>query len=135
MMKKLEVNSIKMFLNEPTIEFNRPDGGRSIKTISLCDKEELDLVKDVIILRLLPKVYSIKDKVIRREVDDIETFTEKLNKVIAQREYLTEKQIAARAGISKRYLSKLINGNNTNPTIKVVKKLAEALECEVIDLI
>lgn len=134
-MKKLEVNSIKMFLNEPTIEFNRPDGGRSIKTISLCDKEELDLVKDVIILRLLPKVYSIKDKVIRREVDDIETFTEKLNKVIAQREYLTEKQIAARAGISTRYLSKLINGNNTNPTIKVVKKLAEALECEVIDLI
>lgn len=134
-MKKLEVNSIKMFLNEPTIEFNRPDGGRSIKTISLCDKEELDLVKDVIIIRLLPKVYSVKDRVIRREDNDTKTFTEKLNKIITQREYLTEKQISARAGISTRYLSKLINGVSTNPTIKVVKKLAEALECEIIDLI
>ena len=134
-MKKLEVNSIKMFLNEPTIEFNRPDGGRSIKTISLCDKEELDLVKDVIITRLLPKVYSIKDKIIRREKDSTETFTDKLNKVIAQREYLTEGQIAARAGISKRYLSKLINGISSNPTIKVVRKVAEALECEIVDLI
>lgn len=134
-MKKLEVNAIKMFLREPTIEFNRPDGGRSIKTISLCDKEELDLVKDVIIIRLLPKVYGVKDKIIRREENSGETFTEKLNKIISQREYLTEKQIAARAGISERYLRKLISGDNDNPTLKVIRRLAEALECDVVDLI
>jgi len=45
-MKKLEVNTIKMFLREPVVEFNRPDGGRSIKTISLLDDEEKDLTKE-----------------------------------------------------------------------------------------
>lgn len=133
-MKKLEVNCIKMFLREPVIEFNRPDGGRSIKTISLLDDEEKELTKDVIILKLLPKLYSNKDKVVK-VTDKEESFADKLNRVISQREQLSSKQIAARAGMTVRYFDMLRSGKRDNPTLKVIKRLATALECDVLELI
>lgn len=133
-MKKLEVNTIKMFLREPVIEFNRPDGGRSIKTISLLDDEEKDLTKDVVITRLLPKLYSSTDKVVRKSKRE-ESFADKLNKVISQREYMSSKQIAARAGMTVRYLDMLKSGERDNPTLKTIKKLAEVLECDIVELV
>lgn len=133
-MKKLEVNTIKMFLREPVIEFNRPDGGRSIKTISLLDDEEKDLTKDVVITRLLPKLYSSTDKVVRKSKKE-ESFADKLNKVITQREYMSSKQIAARAGMTVRYLDMLKSGERDNPTLKTIKKLAEVLECDIVELV
>lgn len=133
-MKKLEVNTIKMFLREPVIEFNRPDGGRSIKTISLLDDEEKDLTKDVVITRLLPKLYSSTDKVVRKSKKE-ESFADKLNKVISQREYMSSKQIAARAGMTVRYLDMLKSGERDNPTLKTIKKLAEVLECDIVELV
>lgn len=133
-MKKLEVNAIKMFLREPVIEFNRPDGGRSIKTISLLDDEEINLTKDVITTRVLPKLNFEKDKVVKKSNRD-EDFATKLNRIISQREDLTDKQIAARAGISARYLSKLRSGESKNPTLKTIYKLADALECDAAELV
>lgn len=133
-MKKLEVNTIKMFLREPIIEFNRPDGGRSIKTISLLDGEEKDLTKDVVITRLLPKLYSSTDKVVRKSKKE-ESFADKLNKVISQREYMPSKQIAAKAGMTIRYLDMLRSGERDNPTLKTIKKLAEVLECDIVELV
>lgn len=133
-MKKLEVNTIKMFLREPVIEFNRPDGGRSIKTISLLDDEEKDLTKDVVITRLLPKLYSSTDKVVRKSKKE-ESFADKLNKVISQREYMSSKQIAVRAGMTVRYLDMLKSGERDNPTLKTIKKLAEVLECDIVELV
>lgn len=133
-MKKLEVNSIKMFLREPVIEFNRPDGGRSIKTISLLDEEEVNLTKDVIITKVLPKLNLEKDVIVRKSKDE-ESFATKLNRIISQREDLTNKQIAARAAISERYLIYLRSGKNDNPTLKIIKRLAEALECDVVELL
>lgn len=133
-MKKLEVNTIKMFLREPVIEFNRPDGGRSIKTISLLDDEEKDLTKDVVITRLLPKLYSSIDKVVRKSKKE-ESFADKLNKVISQREYMSSKQIAAKAGMTVRYLDMLKSGERDNPTLKTIKKLAEVLECDIVELV
>lgn len=133
-MKKLEVNAIKLFLKEPVIEFSRPDGGRSIKTISLLDKEEIDLTTDVIITSVLPKLNFEKSKIIRKSLND-EDFATKLNRIISQREYLTNKQIAARASITERYLIKLRNGKSTNPSLKVIHKLAEALECDATELV
>lgn len=133
-MKKLEVNTIKMFLREPVVEFNRPDGGRSIKTISLLDDEEKDLTKDVVITRLLPKLYSSTDKVVRKSKKE-ESFADKLNKVISQREYMSSKQIAAKAGMTVRYLDMLKSGERDNPTLKIIKKLAEVLECDIVELV
>lgn len=133
-MKKLEVNAIKMFLREPVIEFNRPDGGRSIKTISLLDDEEINLTKDVITTRVLPKLNFEKDKVVKKSNRD-EDFATKLNRIISQREDLTDKQIAARAGMSVRYLSKLRSGESKNPTLKKIYKLADALECDAAELV
>lgn len=133
-MKKLEVNTIKMFLREPVVEFNRPDGGRSIKTISLLDDEEKDLTKDVVITRLLPKLYSSTDKVVRKSKKE-ESFADKLNKVISQREYMSSKQIAAKAGMTVRYLDMLKSGERDNPTLKTIKKLAEVLECDIVELV
>lgn len=133
-MKKLEVNTIKMFLREPVIEFNRPDGGRSIKTISLLDDEEKDLTKDVVITRLLPKLYSSTDKVVRKSKKE-ESFADKLNRVISQREYMSSKQIASKAGMTVRYLDMLRSGARDNPTLKTIRKLAEVLECDIVELV
>lgn len=133
-MKKLEVNTIKMFLREPVVEFNRPDGGRSIKTISLLDDEEKDLTKDVVITRLLPKLYSNTDKVIRKSNKE-ESFADKLNRIISQREYMSSKQIAVKAGMTIRYLDMLRSGDRDNPTLKTIKKLAEVLECDITELV
>ncbi len=133
-MKKLEVNTIKMFLREPVVEFNRPDGGRSIKTISLLDDEEKDLTKDVVITRLLPKLYSNTDKVIRKSNKE-ESFADKLNRIISQREYMSSKQIAVKAGMTVRYLDMLRSGDRDNPTLKTIKKLAEVLECDIAELV
>lgn len=133
-MKKLEVNAIKMFLREPVIEFNRPDGGRSIKTISLLDEEEINLTKDVITTRVLPKLNFEKDKVVKKSNRD-EDFATKLNRIISQREDLTDKQIAARAGMSLRYFRKLKNGESKNPSLNKIYKLADALECDAAELV
>lgn len=133
-MKKLEVNAIKMFLREPVIEFNRPDGGRSIKTISLLDEEEVNLTKDVITTRVLPKLNFEKDRVVRKSNRD-EDFATKLNRIISQREDLTDKQIAARAGMSLRYFRKLKNGESKNPSLNKIYKLADALECDATELV
>lgn len=133
-MKKLEVNVIKFFLREPVVEFNRPDGGRSIKTISLLDDEEINLTKDVISTRLLPKLNFEKGQTVKKS-NRTEDFATKLNRIISQREYLTEKQIAARAAMSVRYLRKLRNGENKNPTLKMIYRLADALECDAVELI
>lgn len=133
-MKKLEVNAIKMFLREPTVEFNRPDGGRSIKTISLLDEEEINLTKDVINTRILPKLNFEKGQTVKKS-NRTETFADKLNRIISQREYLTQIQIATRAGISERYLRDLIKGKLDNPSLKVIYGLADALECDAVELI
>lgn len=133
-MKKLEVNTIKFFLREPVIEFNRPDGGRSIKTVSLLDDEEKELTKDVVILKLLPKLYSSKDKVVK-VANKEESFADKLNRIISQREYMSSKQIASRAGMTVRYFDMLRSGERDNPTLKVIKRLATALECEIVELV
>lgn len=133
-MKKLEVNVIKFFLREPVVEFNRPDGGRSIKTISLLDDEEINLTRDVITTRLIPKLNFEKGQTVKKS-NRTEDFATKLNRIISQREYLTEKQIAARAAMSERYLRKLRNGENKNPTLKMIYRLADALECDAVELI
>lgn len=133
-MKKLEVNAIKMFLREPVIEFNRPDGGRSIKTISLLDEEEINLTKDVITTKVLPKLNFEKGSVVKKS-NRSEDFATKLNRIISQREDLTDKQIAARAGMSARYLAKLRNGESKNPTLKKIYRLADALECDAAELV
>ena len=75
-----------------------------------------------------------KDKVVKKSNRN-EDFATKLNRIISQREDLTDKQIAARAGISARYLSKLRSGKSKNPTLKTIYKLADALECDATELV
>lgn len=133
-MKKLEVNSIKLFLGEPVVEFNRPDGGRSIKTISLLDDEEINLTRDVLITRLLPRLNHKRGLTVRKS-NRKEDFATKINRIISHREGLTNKQIAARASISERYLIKLRKGETANPSLKVIYKLADALECDAVELV
>ena len=84
-MKKLEVNSIKLFLGEPVVEFNRPDGGRSIKTVSLLDDEEINLTRDVLITRLLPRLNHKRGLTVRKS-NRKEDFATKINRIISHRE-------------------------------------------------
>lgn len=133
-MRKLTVNAIKMFLQEPVVEFTRPDGGRSIKTISLLDKEEVELTKDVLMLKVLPKLNAEKEQVVKKSNRD-ESFADRLNRIISQREEISNNELAKRAGISDRYLKRLRSGKCKNPTLKIVYKLADVLECDATELV
>lgn len=133
-MKKLSVTAIKMFLQEPIVEFVRPDGGRSIKTISLLDKEEAELTKDVVLLKVLPKLQGSKDTIVKPSNRE-ETFADKLNRIISQREKLTNTDISVKSGISTRHIRKLRNDKKANPSLKTIYKLADALECDASELV
>ena len=130
-MKKLKVTSIKMFLREPVIEFERPDNGRSIKSISLLDDEELELTKDVIITGILPKLNGDEGKVIRKSTEP-EDLATKVNKILGNYNNIDDlKEIAKEAGITLRYLNGIRKGIYTNPTLKVLRGLARALNVDV----
>lgn len=133
-MKKLSVTAIKMFLREPVIEFTRPDGGRSIKTLSLLDKEEIELTKDVVLLELMPKLGATKEQVVKKSNRD-ECFADKLNRVISQREKLTNTDISIKSGLTVRHIRKLRNDRNTNPSLNTIYKLADALDCDAAELV
>lgn len=133
-MKKLSVTAIKMFLQEPIVEFVRPDGGRSIKTISLLDKEEAELTKDVVLLKVLPKLQGNKDTIVKPSNRE-ETFVDKLNRVISQREKLTNTDISIKSGLTVRHIRKLRNDRNTNPSLNTIYKLADALDCDAAELV
>lgn len=48
---------------------------------------------------------------------------------------LSMNQLALRCGISKSYFYRLLNGENKNPSIKVLLKIAEVLKLDVKQLI
>lgn len=132
-MKKLEVNTIKFFLREPVVEFNRPDGGRSIKTISLLDDEEKKLVYDTLQNTLAASLEGVRGKIIKKIKTD-KTITEKINIAIEQ-SGLSDYEIAVMSGLSERAIYNLRKGRQKNPTYKTLVGLANALKCDVEDLI
>lgn len=132
-MKKLEVNTIKFFLREPVVEFNRPDGGRSIKTISLLDDEEKKLVYDTLQNTLAASLEGVRGKIIKKVKTD-KTITEKINIAIEQ-SGLSDYEIAVMSGLSERAIYNLRKGRQKNPTYKTLVGLANALKCDVEDLI
>ena len=132
-MKKLEVNTIKFFLREPVVEFNRPDGGRSIKTISLLDDEEKKLVYDTLQNTLAASLEGVRGKIIKKVKTD-KTITEKINITIEQ-SGLSDYEIAVMSGLSERAIYNLRKGRQKNPTYKTLVGLANALQCDVVDLI
>lgn len=132
-MKKLEVNTIKFFLREPVVEFNRPDGGRSIKTISLLDDEEKKLVYDTLQNTLAASLEGVRGKIIKKVKTD-KTITEKINIAIEQ-SGLSDYEIAVMSGLSERAIYNLRTGRQKNPTYKTLVGLANALKCDVEDLI
>lgn len=132
-MKKLEVNTIKFFLREPVVEFNRPDGGRSIKTISLLDDEEKKLVYDTLQNTLAASLEGVRGKIIKKVKTD-KTITEKINIAIEQ-SGLSDYEIAVMSGLSERAIYNLRKGRQKNPTYKTLVGLANALQCDVVDLI
>lgn len=130
-MKKLKVNAIKMFLKEPVVEFDRPDGGRSIKVVSLLDNDEIELTKDVIITEVLPRLNSVKEKVIMKPLKQ-EDLATKVNKILGNYNNIDDlKEIAKEAGITLKYLNGIRRGKYTNPTLKVLKGLAKALDVNI----
>ena len=132
-MKKLEVNTIKFFLREPVVEFNRPDGGRSIKTISLLDDEEKKLVYDTLQNTLAASLEGVRGKIIKKVKTD-KTITEKINIAIEQ-SGLSDYEIAVMSGLSERAIYNLRKGRQKNPTYKTLVGLANALKCDIEDLI
>lgn len=132
-MKKLEVNTIKFFLREPVVEFNIPDGGRSIKTISLLDDEEKKLVYDTLQNTLAASLEGVRGKIIKKVKTD-KTITEKINIAIEQ-SGLSDYEIAVMSGLSERAIYNLRKGRQKNPTYKTLVGLANALKCDVEDLI
>lgn len=59
-----------------------------------------------------------------------------MNKIKQIREglSLTQEELASRARVNRCYISELENGRR-NPTLKTLKKLAKALNCNVGDLV
>lgn len=55
-------------------------------------------------------------------------------KQMREKQGLTQKDLANRSKVNRCYLSELENGHR-NPTLKILQKLANALGCEVKDLL
>ena len=61
-------------------------------------------------------------------------FDEHLKKLMLKK-HITPYQLSVRTGISKSYIYALCNGNNTNPSIEVCRRIAFSLNIELIELI
>jgi transcriptional regulator with XRE-family HTH domain len=47
---------------------------------------------------------------------------------------LSQEELAKEAGITYTTLAKIESGNNTNPTVKTIQKIAQALDVTIDDL-
>lgn len=56
-------------------------------------------------------------------------------KSFTKNEGITLYRLAKKAGISNSYLSDLINGKQNNPSIDILKKISEALNVSIDELI
>ena len=56
-------------------------------------------------------------------------------KKLMLKKHITPYQLSVRTGISKSYIYALCNGNNTNPSIEVCRRIAFSLNIELIELI
>lgn len=56
-----------------------------------------------------------------------------LNKLRIKK-YMTLQQLSLLTGLSRGYLSLLERGIKTNPSLTTMKKIADALECEINDI-
>ena len=61
-------------------------------------------------------------------------FDEHLKKLMLKK-HITPYQLSVRTGISKSYIYAMCNGNNTNPSIVVCRRIAFSLNIELIELI
>lgn len=48
---------------------------------------------------------------------------------------LTQAELAALSGVTQQAISKIENGDRTNPGVMTMEKLAQALKCSIYDLI
>ncbi|MCG0275630.1 MAG: helix-turn-helix transcriptional regulator [Thermosediminibacteraceae bacterium] len=55
-------------------------------------------------------------------------------KYIREKSGITQEKLAEKVGISRIYLNELENGRKKNPSFKLLKKIAKALEVKISDL-
>ena len=132
--KKIRVNTIKLFLNEPVIEFERPDGGHSIKTASLLDEEEQHLAIDVICNRVLPKLGAENTNYFYGDLPKDIPFCVNLKREM-NCSNISIDELAKGTGVTSRYIRYLVDGVKDNPSLKLIKKIAKVLNCRVSDLV
>ncbi len=55
-------------------------------------------------------------------------------KLLRNKKNMTQQQLSRKSGVSQAYINELENGKKSNPSFKVVARLARALEVPVKDL-
>lgn len=94
----------------------------------LCQSKEIEL------LIYLSVTSKIKSKVVSKINNEKITIGEYIKRIRLEKG-LTSRKLAEKSSVSQPYISQLETGKNTNPSIEIIVKIAEALDIDPIDLL